>query len=89
MKKFNFDQNVLAAGVALALGITINASASTGLDGSNASTTQVGAGVQINNTATATYSVDGVAQLEVTSNPVTVNISEVCSFTLFGTQGNP
>lgn len=89
MKKFNFDQNVLAAGVALALGITINASASTGLDGSNASTNQVGAGVQINNTATATYSVDGVAQNPVTSNAVIVNISEVASFTLVATQNTP
>ena len=89
MKKFNFDQNVLAAGVALALGITINASASTGLDGSNASTNQVGTGVKITNTANATYSVDGVPQTPVTSNPVIVNISEVASFTLFATQNTP
>ncbi|WP_193671064.1 hypothetical protein, partial [Pseudomonas aeruginosa] len=44
-------------------------------------------GVQIENKATASYSVDGVAQPTVTSNAVTVNISEVGSFTLFGTQG--
>lgn len=81
MKKFNFNPNVLTAGVALALGL-VSGSA-------NASTTtnQSSTAGTISNTADATYSVDGVAQPKVTSNAVVVNTSEVANFTLVATQG--
>jgi uncharacterized repeat protein (TIGR01451 family) len=81
MKKFNFNPNVLTAGVALALGL-VSGSA-------NASTTtnQSSTAGTITNTAEATYSVDGVAQPKVTSNAVVVNTSEVANFTLVATQG--
>lgn len=85
MKKFNFNPSVLTAGVALALGVSV-------ASGVSASTTSGGVsptgGVQITNTATADYSVDGVAQPTVTSNAVVVNINEVGSFTLVATQGS-
>ena len=84
MKKFNFNPNALTAGVALALGLGIATGVSASTSSGSASPT---GGVKIENTATAEYSVDGVAQPTVTSNAVTVNISEVGSFTLFGTQG--
>ena len=81
MKKFDFNPNVLTAGVALALGL-VSGSA-------NASTTtnQSSTAGTISNTAEATYSVDGVAQPKVTSNAVVVNTSEVANFTLVATQG--
>lgn len=84
MKKFNFNPNALTAGVALALGLGIATGVSASTSSGSASPT---GGVQISNTATASYSVDNVPQPEVTSNAVIVNISEVGSFTLFGTQG--
>ena len=84
MKKFNFNPNALTAGVALALGLGIATGVSASTSSGSASPT---GGVKIENTATAEYSVDGVAQPTVTSNAVTVNISEVGSFTLYGTQG--
>lgn len=84
MKKFNFNPNALTAGVALALGLGI----ATGVSASTSSgPASPSGGVQISNTATAEYSVDGVAQPTVTSNAVIVNISEIGSFTLYGTQG--
>lgn len=84
MKKFNFNPNALTAGVALALGLGIATGVSASISSGSASPS---GGVQISNTATATYSVDGVAQPEVTSNAVIVNINEVGSFTLYATQG--
>lgn len=84
MKKFNFNPNALTAGVALALGLGIASGVSASTSSGSASPT---GGIQISNTATASYSVDGVAQPTVTSNAVIVNVSEVGSFTLFGTQG--
>ena len=84
MKKFNFNPNALTAGVALALGLGIASGVSASTSSGPASPS---GGVQISNTATAEYSVDGVAQPTVTSNAVIVNISEVGSFTLYGTQG--
>lgn len=85
MKKFNFNPNALTAGVALALGLGIVA---TGVSASTSSgSASPSGGVKIENKATASYSVDGVAQPDVTSNAVTVNVSEIGSFTLFGTQG--
>lgn len=84
MKKFNFNPNVLTAGVALALGLGIATGVSASTSSGSASPS---GGVQISNTATAEYSVDGVAQPTVTSNAVIVNVSEIGSFTLYGTQG--
>lgn len=86
MKKFNFNPNALTAGVALALGLGI----ATGVSASTSSgSASPNGGVQISNTATAEYSVDGVEQPRVTSNAVIVNINEIGSFTLYGTQGDP
>ena len=85
MKKFNFNPNALTAGVALALGLGIASGVSASTESGSASPT---GGVQISNTATATYSVDGVAQPTVTSNAVIVNINEIGSFTLYATQGS-
>lgn len=85
MKKFNFNPNALTAGVALALGLGI----ATGVSASTSSgPASPSGGVQISNTATAEYSVDGVAQPTVTSNAVIVNISEIGSFALYATQGS-
>lgn len=84
MKKFNFNPNALTAGVALALGLGIATGVSASISSGSASPS---GGVQIENKATASYSVDGVAQPEVTSNAVIVNVSEIGSFTLYGTQG--
>ena len=84
MKKFNFNPNALTAGVALALGLGIATGVSASTSSGSASPS---GGVQISNTATAEYSVDGVAQPTVTSNAVIVNVSEIGSFTLYGTQG--
>lgn len=84
MKKFNFNPNVLTAGVALALGFGIATGVSASTSSGSASPS---GGFSITNEATASYSVDGIAQPTVTSNAVIVNVSEVGSFTLFGTQG--
>ena len=84
MKKFNFNPNALTAGVALALGLGIATGVSASTSSGSASPS---GGVQISNTATAEYSVDGVAQPTVTSNAVIVNINEIGSFALYATQG--
>ena len=81
MKKFNFNPNVLTAGVALALGLV------SGSANASTTTSQSSTAGTITNTAEATYSVDGIAQPKVTSNAVTVNTSEVANFTLVATQG--
>ena len=81
MKKLSFNQNILTAGVVLALGI----GGSTLVDAATSASVSPEGGVQISNTATATYSVDGVAQPEVKSNAVVVNVSEVASFSLVAT----
>ena len=84
MKKFNFNPNALTVGVALALGLGIATGVSASTSSGSASPS---GGVQISNTATAEYSVDGVAQPTVTSNAVIVNINEIGSFALYATQG--
>lgn len=81
MKKLSFNQNILTAGVVLALGI----GGSTLVDAATSASVSPEGGVQISNTATATYRVDGVAQPEVKSNAVVVNVSEVASFSLIAT----
>lgn len=90
MKKFNFNPNALTAGVALALGLGIATGVSAGVSASTSSgPASPNGGVKIENKATASYSVDNVPQPEVTSNAVIVNINEIGSFTLYGTQGDP
>lgn len=84
MKKFNFNPNALTAGVALALGLGIATGVSASTSSGSASPS---GGVQIENKATASYSVDNVPQPEVTSNAVIVNINEIGSFALYATQG--
>lgn len=79
MKKFNFNPNALTAGVALALGLGIASGVSASISSGSASPS---GGVQISNTATAEYSVDGVAQPTVTSNAVVVNVNEIRTCTL-------
>ena len=81
MKKLSFNQNILTAGVVLALGI----GGSSLVDAATSASVSPSGGVQISNTATATYSVDGVAQPAVKSNAVVVNVSEVASFSLVAT----
>lgn len=79
MKKFNFNPNALKASVALALGLAAGSvSAATVSSPTNKN-------VPINNIASATYNVDGQAQPSVASNPVTVNVNEVGSFSLIST----
>ena len=71
-----FKQSVLAISVISALGLagTANAAKST------AESTPT-----IDNIATATYSIDGVAQAQVESNKVTVNITQSAAFSLTAT----
>ncbi len=73
MKSNTFNYSLLAVGVAAVMGISTGAMAET--------KTAEGA-VTILNIAKASYSVDGVAQNEVESNAVTVNVSETGSFSL-------
>lgn len=78
MKSNPFNYTLLAVGVVAAMGIS---------SGANAATPNTTGGVSagaaaINNVATANYSVAGIAQPNVTSNPVTVNVSETANFAL-------
>ena len=74
MKSNTFNYSLLAVGVAAVLGLnTANAATTSGAVSPKAS---------IDNMATATYKVAGVAQPEVESNKVTVNISETANFSL-------
>lgn len=74
MKSNTFNRTLLAVGVAAALGIATTANA--------AQTPSAPGSTQINNTATAEYNVGGEAQPIVTSNKVTINISEIAQFSL-------
>ncbi|MGP9517436.1 hypothetical protein [Psychrobacter sp. AOP7-C1-14] len=73
MKSNTFNYSLLAVGVAAVMGISTSAIAET---------KTAEDAVVINNIAKASYSVDGVAQNEVESNEVTVNVSETGSFSL-------
>lgn len=73
MKSNIFNYSLLAVGVAAVMGASTSAMAEI---------KNVKDAVVINNTAKASYSVDGVAQTEVVSNKVTVNVSENGSFSL-------
>lgn len=82
MKSNTFNYSLLAVGVAAVMGLN-TAHAAT------ASTTGVtGPAAPIENVATASYSVGTVPQPTVTSNKVTVNVSETANFSLIATNGN-
>ena len=81
MKSNPFNYTLLAVGVVAAMGIS---------SGANAATPNTTGGVSagaaaINNVATANYSVAGIAQPNVASNTVTVNVSETANFALVST----
>ena len=73
MKSTTFNHSLLAVGIATVMGISTSAIADT--------KTAEGA-IVIENTATASYSVGGIAQTKVVSNKVTVSVSESGSFSL-------
>ena len=80
MKSNTFNYSLLAVGVVTAMGITTaNAATTSGATSNGAA--------PINNVATASYSVGTVAQPEVKSNTVTVNVSETANFSLVAIDG--
>ena len=82
MKSNTFNYSLLAVGVAAVMGLSTGAIASTTSGSTTNSTTSA-----INNVATANYNVAGVTQPTVTSNTVTVNVSETANFILYATNG--
>ncbi|WP_394211671.1 beta strand repeat-containing protein [Psychrobacter piscatorii] len=81
MKPNSFKYSVLAVGVVAAMGISTAANAAT-----PNTTGGISAGAApITNVATANYSVAGIAQPNVTSNIVTVSVSETANFALVST----
>ena len=79
MKSNTFNYSLLAVGVAAVMGVSTGANAAT-----PAAAVTAGA-APINNVATASYSIAGVSQPSVTSNTVTVNVSETANFALTST----
>ena len=79
MKSNTFNYSLLAVGVAAVMGVSTGANAAT-----PANAVTAGA-APINNVATASYSIAGVSQPSVTSNTVTVNVSETANFALTST----
>ena len=79
MKSITFNYSLLAVGVAAVMGVSTGANAAT-----PANAVTAGA-APINNVATASYSIAGVSQPSVTSNTVTVNVSETANFALTST----
>jgi len=79
MKSNTFNYSLLAVGVAAVMGI------STGANAAIPATAATAGAAPINNVATASYSVAGVSQPSVTSNTVTVNVSETANFALTST----
>ncbi|MGP5406237.1 beta strand repeat-containing protein [Psychrobacter celer] len=79
MKSTTFNYSLLAVGVAAVMGVSTGANAAT-----PANAVTAGA-APINNVATASYSIAGVSQPSVTSNTVTVNVSETANFELTST----
>ena len=79
MKSNTFNYSLLAVGVAALMGVSTGANAAT-----PAAAATAGA-APITNVATASYSIAGVSQPSVTSNPVTVNVSETANFALTST----
>lgn len=81
MKSNPFNYTLLAVGVVAAMGVSSVAIAAT-----PNTTGGVSAGAAaITNVATANYSVAGIAQPNVTSNTVTVSVSETANFALIST----
>lgn len=80
MKSNTFNYSLLAVGVIAAMGLTTANAATTSGATSNGAP-------PINNVATASYSVGTVAQPTVTSNIVTVNVSETANFSLIAIDG--
>ena len=78
MKSKTFNYSLLAVGVAAVMGLSTGAMAATN------STPISSDAAAINNQATAVYKVANIDQPKVTSNTVTVNISETARFTLIG-----
>ena len=83
MKSNTFNYSLLAVGVATLMGLSTGANAApslipTATESGNAGTNSK----TIRNVATASYSVSDQIQKDVESNPVTVNINEVISFSL-------
>ena len=74
MKSNTFKYSLIAVGVTAALGIATTTMAATSVSSNT--------NVDITNVATASYSVGTVAQTPVTSNTVTVRVSEKLSFSL-------
>lgn len=80
MKSNNFNYSLLAVGVAAVMGIS---------SGAMAATTQSASGTAvITNIATASYSVGGLKQKDVASNPVVINIKESAAFSLVATNND-
>ena len=83
MKSNTFNYSLLAVGVAALMGVSTGAMASITSGPTTNSTTPA-----ISNVANASYNVAGVTQPTVTSNTVTVNVSETANFILYATNGN-
>ena len=79
MKSNTFNYSLLAVGVAAVMGISTGANAAIPANAATAGA------APINNVATANYSVAGIPQPNVTSNTVTVNVSETANFALVST----
>ena len=79
MKSNTFNYSLLAVGVAAVMGV------STGANAATPATAATAGAAPINNVATANYSVAGIPQPNVTSNTVTVNVSETANFALVST----
>lgn len=83
MKSNTFNYSLLAVGVAAVMGLNTAHAATASTTGG-----VTGPAAPIENVATANYSVGTVAQPTVTSNKVTVNVSETANFSLIATNGN-
>ena len=79
MKPTLFKHSVLTVGIVSAMGIATSA---------NAAKLIADSAPTIDNIATATYSIGGVAQTPVISNKVTVNITESAAFSLSATNAD-
>ena len=82
MKSNSFNYSLLAVGVAAVMGLNTAHAATASTNG------VTGPAAPIENVATASYSVGTVPQPTVTSNKVTVNVSETANFSLIATNGN-
>lgn len=74
-----FKYSVLTVGIVTAMGVATSA---------NAAKLTADSAPTIDNIATATYSIDGVAQTPVESNKVTVNITQSAAFSLTATNSD-